>query len=207
MNSTLRLVALFALVFAAAGVDLPNKIDGKCLTAPAAQRSIPPATALDGSRLLPAGGAGWLAALRLWPLTPAASCSAGMETTYEVLAEGDGQAVSAGDTVTVHATGIVKETGKKFWSTKDAGQSPFTYKAGVNGVIKGWDQGCLGMKLGATRKLDIPAAEGYGAGGFPAWGSKFASHLRLLVICWSFLTECVRVQSRPTADCSSRSSS
>ena len=104
------------------------------------------------------------------------------------------------------------------------GQQPFTYKAGVNGVIKvsfcpvlahfplsirllsaltfgsvaahfsgtfslrqflgqclgdflgaccvtqGWDQGCLGMKLGATRKLDIPADEGYGAGGFPAWG-------------------------------------
>jgi hypothetical protein len=38
-----------------------------------------------------------------------------MATTYEVLVEGDGKVVSAGDTVTVHATGIVKETGKKFW--------------------------------------------------------------------------------------------
>jgi hypothetical protein len=37
-------------------------------------------------------------------------------------------------------------------------------------VIKGWDFGCLGMKLGETRRLSIPAEEGYGAGGFPAWG-------------------------------------
>ena len=40
----------------------------------------------------------------------------------------------------VHATGTVKETMKKFWSTKDAGQKPFTYQAGVGGVITGWDQ-------------------------------------------------------------------
>ena len=47
---------------------------------------------------------------------------------------------------------------------------PFTYQAGVGGVIKGWDQGCLGMQIGEVRKLRIPADEGYGAGGFPAWG-------------------------------------
>ena len=119
-----------------------------------------------------------------------------------MLKEGAGDVVSKGNTVTVHATGIVKETGKKFWSTKDDGQSPFTCalphhtlsggrapasplcqlppltawprrradQAGVNKVIKGWDQGCLGMKIGAVRKLDIPADEGYGAQGFPAWG-------------------------------------
>ena len=72
--------------------------------------------------------------------------------------------------MTVHATGIVKETDKKFWSTKDPGQQPFTYQAGVGGVITGWDQGLLGAALGETRKLDIPAPEGYGARGFPAWG-------------------------------------
>jgi FKBP-type peptidyl-prolyl cis-trans isomerase len=65
---------------------------------------------------------------------------------------------------------VVKETGKTFWSTKDPDQEPFTYQAGVNKVIKGWDQGCLGMKLGEARKLKIPAHEGYGASGFPAWG-------------------------------------
>jgi FKBP-type peptidyl-prolyl cis-trans isomerase len=54
---------------------------------------------------------------------------------------------------------------KTFWSTKDAGQQPFAYKAGVGGVIVGWDQGCLGMEIGEVRKLDIPYAEGYGAAG------------------------------------------
>ena len=64
--------------------------------------------------LLAAGWAGCSAPGHSSSLPPA-----GMATTYEVLVEGDGATVSAGDTVTVHATGIVKETGKKFWSTKD----------------------------------------------------------------------------------------
>ena len=55
-------------------------------------------------------------------------------------------------------------------STKDPGQKPFEYQAGVGKVITGWDQGCLGMKLGEVRQLTIPADEGYGANGFPAWG-------------------------------------
>merc|ERR1712083_1130352 len=85
--------------------------------------------------------------------------------------QGDGRSViQKGSTATVHATGTVEETGKKFWSTKDPGQQPFTYQAGVGKVITGWDQGCLGMSVGEVRKLDIPANEGYGANGFPAWG-------------------------------------
>ena len=78
--------------------------------------------------------------------------------------------IAKGDTITVHATGIVKETDKKFWSTKDPGQQPFTYNAGVGSVITGWDQGLLGAAVGEVRELDIPAEEGYGKGGFPAWG-------------------------------------
>ena len=94
----------------------------------------------------------------------------GYQTTYEQLKAGSGDKVEKGKTVTVHATGVVKETGKKFWSTKDPGQKPFTYQAGVGAVITGWDQGLLGMQLGEERKLTIPAHEGYGANGFPAWG-------------------------------------
>ena len=94
----------------------------------------------------------------------------GYQTTYEILKAGSGDAVAKGKTVTVHATGVVKETGKKFWSTKDPGQKPFTYQAGVGAVITGWDQGLLGMQLGEERKLTIPAKEGYGPDGFPAWG-------------------------------------
>ena len=63
---------------------------------------------------------------------------AGYKTTYEVVKTGTGsEVVSKGATVTVHATGIVAETSKKFWSTKDAGQQSFTYQAGVGGVITG----------------------------------------------------------------------
>ena len=102
--------------------------------------------------------------------TAAATDIPGYLTTYEVLTEGTGaETVSKGQHVTVHATGVVKESGYKFWSTKDPGQTPFNYKAGVGGVIVGWDQGCLGMKLGEVRQLTIPSTEGYGANGFPAW--------------------------------------
>lgn len=53
---------------------------------------------------------------------------AGVKTTYEIITPGSGAKVTKGATVTVHATGTVKETNKKFWSTKDAGQKPFTYQ-------------------------------------------------------------------------------
>ncbi|EGB08636.1 hypothetical protein AURANDRAFT_8640, partial [Aureococcus anophagefferens] len=88
-----------------------------------------------------------------------------------------------GSNATVHATGVVKETGKKFWSTKDPGQQPFSYQAGVGGVIKGWDQGCLGMTVGEVRELVIPADEGYGANGFPAWGIPPGGTLNFTLEC------------------------
>ena len=66
--------------------------------------------------------------------TPAPGCNG---TVYNILKEGSGAEVVKGSKVTVHATGVVKETGKKFWSTKDPGQQPFSYKAGVGEVIKG----------------------------------------------------------------------
>eukprot|EP00448_Togula_jolla_P008306 CAMPEP_0170606846 /NCGR_PEP_ID=MMETSP0224-20130122/20739_1 /TAXON_ID=285029 /ORGANISM="Togula jolla, Strain CCCM 725" /LENGTH=191 /DNA_ID=CAMNT_0010931973 /DNA_START=50 /DNA_END=625 /DNA_ORIENTATION=+ len=110
----------------------------------------------------------------------------GYKTTYQVLREGSGKEVSKGARVTVHATGVVEETGKKFWSTKDPGQEPFTYKAGLGMVITGWDQGCLGMRVGEERRLVIPAAEGYGARGFPAWGIPAGATL-------SFTLECLKV--------------
>lgn len=91
-------------------------------------------------------------------------------TQRRTIKPGSGPRVSKGALVTVHATGVVKETGKQFWSTKDPGQKPFTYDAGVGHVIQGWDLGCLGMQLGEVRELVIPAHEGYGVNGFPTWG-------------------------------------
>ena len=97
------------------------------------------------------------------------STISGYDTTYKMLKEGTGATVTKGAKVEMHATGVVEESGYKFWSTKDPGQQVFTYEAGMGRVIKGWDQGCLGMKVGEVRKLRIPHHEGYGANGFPAW--------------------------------------
>jgi peptidylprolyl isomerase len=84
------------------------------------------------------------------------------------------QKVAVGRQVTVHALGQQLVDGKKvkFWSTKDAGQKPFTYAAGQKKVIAGWDDGVMTMKIGETAELTIPGQYGYGAGGFPAWGIK-----------------------------------
>jgi len=112
------------------------------------------------------------------------------KTTFCTIKEGTGsEMVKEKSKVTVHATGFVVETGKKFWSTKDAGQKPFTYTAGVGQVITGWDKGLLGMKLGEEREVTIPADEGYGAGGFPAWGIPPNGSLR-------FLLEVLKMESK-----------
>jgi peptidylprolyl isomerase len=79
------------------------------------------------------------------------------------MAEGDGPAAEAGQTVTVHYTGFLLN-GKKFDSSRDRDE-PFQFQLGVGQVIKGWDEGVAGMKPGGKRKLIIPAALGYGARG------------------------------------------
>mmetsp|Transcript_28038 Transcript_28038/g.58196 ORF Transcript_28038/g.58196 Transcript_28038/m.58196 type:complete len:118 (-) Transcript_28038:191-544(-) len=110
----------------------------------------------------------------------------GYQTQRRTLAPGSGsKTVTKGCTCTVHATGVVNESGKKFWSTKDPGQKPFTYQAGVGKVITGWDQGCLGMQEGETRELLIPASEGYGDKGFPAWGIPGGGTLNFTLECLS----------------------
>ena len=82
---------------------------------------------------------------------------------YEDLAEGTGAAAKAGDSVEVHYTGWLTD-GKKFDSSHDR-HSPFRFQLGAGRVIKGWDEGVAGMKVGGKRKLHIPPALGYGARG------------------------------------------
>lgn len=82
---------------------------------------------------------------------------------YWELKKGSGAVAKAGDSVQVHYTGWLTE-GKKFDSSVDRG-SPFSFKLGAGMVIKGWDEGVAGMKVGGKRQLHIPAELGYGARG------------------------------------------
>ena len=85
------------------------------------------------------------------------------ELKKEDLKVGTGTVAAAGKNVSVHYTGWLTN-GTKFDSSKDHGQ-PFTFQLGSGQVIKGWDQGVAGMKVGGVRKLTIPPSLGYGANG------------------------------------------
>ena len=108
-------------------------------------------------------------------LAGVASCSGGgpkSVTTksglqYEDTQVGTGQEAVAGNIVTVHYTGWLNENGqkgKKFDSSVDRGQ-PFVFPLGAGRVIKGWDEGVVGMKVGGHRTLMIPSDLAYGARG------------------------------------------
>ncbi len=82
---------------------------------------------------------------------------------YVDLIPGTGREAQVGETAIVHYTGWLKD-GTKFDSSKDRGE-PFRFPLGAGRVIKGWDEGVVGMKIGGTRKLIIPPDLGYGARG------------------------------------------
>jgi FKBP-type peptidyl-prolyl cis-trans isomerase len=87
--------------------------------------------------------------------------------TIEDLVVGNGATAASGQRVSVHYTGWLDAGGKpgaKFDSSKDRGQ-PFMFSLGRGEVIRGWDEGVAGMKVGGKRKLTIPADLGYGARG------------------------------------------
>ena len=85
------------------------------------------------------------------------------ELQIEDIKIGTGREVKPGDTVTMHYVGTLND-GEKFDSSYDRG-IPFSTKIGVGHVIKGWDMGVPGMKIGGKRKLIIPSELGYGERG------------------------------------------
>lgn len=84
---------------------------------------------------------------------------------YETLKPGDGAQAKPGARVAVHYVGTLAD-GSKFDSSRDRG-TPFRFELGARMVIKGWDEGVAGMRIGETRKLTIPSALGYGPRGVP----------------------------------------
>ena len=97
---------------------------------------------------------------------------------YEDTVTGSGAEAKAGQHVTVHYTGWLRNDdgsqGAKFDSSKDR-NDPFQFALGAGHVIRGWDEGVQGMKVGGQRRLTIPASLGHGArgagGGMPPDGT------------------------------------
>ena len=95
------------------------------------------------------------------------SCSKKKQTmsnglVIEDIKIGDGQEVEKFNIVTVNYTGLL-EDGTKFDSSLNPGRTPFRFTVGAGQVIKGWDEGLIGMKVGGKRKLTIPPELGYGS--------------------------------------------
>jgi peptidylprolyl isomerase len=74
---------------------------------------------------------------------------------------GDGAEAVTGSTVVTHYVGVAHSTGEEFDASWNRGE-PLAFRVGVGQVIKGWDDGLLGMKVGGRRKLTIPPHLGYG---------------------------------------------
>jgi len=92
------------------------------------------------------------------PAAPVRTLEGGLQVQDTKVGSGD--EAKAGDTVSVHYTGTLAD-GTKFDSSLDRGQ-PFSFTLGAGMVIRGWDIGVAGMKIGGTRKLVIPPALAYG---------------------------------------------
>ena len=102
---------------------------------------------------------------------------------YVDLKKGGGAEAKAGASVSVHYTGWLTD-GKKFDSSVDRGE-PFQFKLGAGMVIKGWDEGVAGMKVGGKRQLTIPANLAYGergAGGVIPPGATLIFDVELLAV-------------------------
>ena len=90
------------------------------------------------------------------------------ELLVEVLHEGDGQAVEAGDTIHCHYLGRVWD-GNVFDNSYDRGAA-LSFQIGVGMVIRGWDEGLIGQRVGSRVLLSIPSEYGYGQRGVPQAG-------------------------------------
>ena len=83
------------------------------------------------------------------------------ELVIEDLVVGDGAEAKAGDSISAHYVGVSHATGEEFDASWNRG-SPLEFRLGVGQVIKGWDLGIVGMKVGGRRKLTIPPDLAYG---------------------------------------------
>jgi len=153
--------AVAGLIFAGAAVvgcrgrgAEPAQLDQLAAPAPPSPPAAPP------PQEDPLAAAGKLGTATTNPVVVLASGLAYIDVTA-----GSGAQAGAGQIVSVHYTGWLVN-GAKFDSSLDRGQ-PFQFPLGAGQVIRGWDEGVAGMRVGGVRKLIIPPQLGYGAGGRP----------------------------------------
>jgi peptidylprolyl isomerase len=160
--------AVIVVVFALVGTGGGDGTASPSLTTTPAPSASPTAAAFPQ---LPAGADPALAQ------KPVVKAGSGELTKLKVttLVEGTGPATAEGQQITVNYVGVSYKTGEEFdasWTR----QEPFSFQLGQGGVIKGWDQGLVGVKVGSRVQLDIPADLAYGenpAGGEPAGALRF----------------------------------
>jgi peptidylprolyl isomerase len=102
------------------------------------------------------------------------------ELVVQTLVTGTGPVVAAGQTVTVHYTGVIWKSGKQFDSSWKRG-SPTDFAIGTRQVIAGWDEGLVGQTVGSQVLLVVPPDKGYGASGQPGAGIKGTDTLVFVV--------------------------
>jgi len=99
---------------------------------------------------------------------PQVDVPTGQSPTYQLeiedLVVGDGDEAADGHVVEVHYVGVSWSTGQQFDASWDRGKT-FEFKLGKGQVIRGWDQGVAGMRVGGRRRLEIPPDLGYGQRG------------------------------------------
>lgn len=162
-----RLVTLPGLLLLVSFVLVACGGDATATNTPFVPRSAATATAGAAATAAGTAGAGTAApasgALPTVSGTPTKTAS-GLEIIDVKV--GDGPTAAAGQTAKVNYTGYLT-SGEVFDSSLGAGRTPFEFKLGAGQVIKGWDEGVAGMKVGGKRRLTIPPALGYGAQGSP----------------------------------------
>jgi FKBP-type peptidyl-prolyl cis-trans isomerase len=157
--SLLTLAATAALSLAAC-----SNLTEPAAAEPMATETVTAATAAAAPRPSAAAAAPTATATATAPAPAAPAAPAADEKLVVVdVVVGKGAEAKAGDKVSVHYTGTLTD-GKEFDSSRKHGK-PFDFLLGRSQVIKGWDQGVAGMKIGGRRKLTIPPSLGYGARG------------------------------------------